>query len=283
VFALLTFLTYCIIAPIVLLVGYLLYKGITGLSWNFITSLPEKNLTAGGIWPAVVGTVYLVIGTVTISLPLGVLAAIYLNEYASQGFWTRSIRLAVVNLSGVPSIIFGLFGLSLFVIGIALPFNITLFGFGKSVIAGALTLAIMVLPLIITTTENALRAVPISFREASLGLGATKWQTLWRAVLPSALPGILTGLVLAVGRAAGETAPILFTAAVLDQTRIPGIFDVGQPVMALPYHLYMVALFLPGAPDDLKWRTAVVLVTIVLAFNASALIIRSYYRRKQQW
>jgi phosphate transport system permease protein len=223
----LTFLaTLMIVAPVAAIVVILIARGGSAISWAFLTTMPRDHMTAGGIFPAILGTLYLVTGTVIISLPMGVLGAVYLSEYAKQGMLTRLIRLAIVNLAGVPSIVYGLFGYGVFVL---------LLRFQVSLAAGCCTLALLTLPLIITATEESLRTVPADFREASLALGATRFQTIARVILPGALPGILTGAILGVGRAAGETAPILFTAAVFYQRSLPT--SLSSPVMALPYHL----------------------------------------------
>ncbi|MDW7675650.1 MAG: phosphate ABC transporter permease PstA [Bacillota bacterium] len=258
-----------IVAILIAIIGHLVINGWSIISWEFITAMPRKGMTAGGIWPAILGTVYLVLGTIMVALPLGVMSAIYLTEYAKDSFFTRIIRLAVVNLAGVPSVVFGLFGLGFFVIFL---------GFGASILAGSLTLAMMVLPIIITTTEESLKNVPMSYRHASLALGASKWQTIWRVVLPQSLPGIMTGSILGVSRAAGETAPILFTAAAFFLPRLPGgIFD---QVMALPYHLYIMATQVPGADPSIAYGTALVLMSIVLGLNLIAVIIRLRFRKK---
>jgi len=268
-FMLLRLAVLFIVVILLTIIGYLVKNGLSIISWEFITSMPRRGMTAGGIWPAILGTVYLVSGTIAVALPLGVMAAIYLTEYAGDNFFTRLVRLAVVNLAGVPSIVFGLFGLGFFVI---------MLGFGASILAGSLTLAIMVLPIIITTTEEALKNVPAAYRQASLALGATKWQTIWRIVLPQALPGIMTGSILGISRAAGETAPILFTAAAFFLPRLPGsIFD---QVMALPYHLYIMATQVPGADPTIAYGTALTLMAIVLGLNFTAVLIRLRFRKK---
>jgi len=236
--------------------------------------MPAKSGSQGGILPAIVGTFYLVIGTVAIALPLGIASAIYLNEYSKPSTFTRMIRLGISTLAGVPSIVFGLFGMGLFVLAL---------GFGKSILAGSLTLACMVLPTIIVASEEALKAVPDSMREGSLALGATKWQTIYKNVLPYALPGMLTGSILGIGRAAGETAPIIFTVAATLLPRLPrSIFD---QVMALPYHLYMLATQMPNQTTikPMQYGTAFVLLVIVLGVDVVAIIFRSRLRRKNKW
>lgn len=267
-------LTYCI----VLFIGYILFdiiwKGLPAINWEFISGFPRKSGSEGGIFPAIIGTFYLVLGTMLAALPLGIASAVYLSEYARQNFFTRSIRLAIITLAGVPSIVFGLFGLGLFVI---------FFGFGSSILAGALTLACMVLPTIIVASEEALRAVPQSLREGSLALGATQWQTIWKNVLPYSLSGMLTGSILAIGRAAGETAPILLTVAAFFLPKLPqSIFD---QVMALPYHLYILATQHPEAHKvrPMQYGTALVLLTLVIILSFGTMLLRSYFRRKYRW
>ena len=218
------------ITPIVIIVGYIYAQGMPAISWTFLKDFPREGMRAGGILPAIVGTFWLTLGTGVIAVPLGVGAAIYLSEYAPDNRWTRAIRIAIINLAGIPSVVYGLFGLGLFVLFLQ---------FGTSILAGSLTLAIMTLPVIISTTEEALRAVPNSFRVVSISLGGTQWQTIRRIVLPQALPGILTGVILGLERAAGETAPILFTAAAFFLPRLPtSVFDA---TMALPYHLFVIS------------------------------------------
>jgi phosphate transport system permease protein len=268
-----TFLsTIAIVIPVILIVILIVSNSRQALSWEFVSAMPRERMTAGGIFPAILGTVYLVIGTVLIAMPLGILAAVYLAEYAKQGPLTRIIRLAIVNLAGVPSVVYGLFGYGVFVL---------LMGFGASILSGSLTLALLSLPLVITATEEALRTVPLGFRDASLALGATKFQTIWKVVLPGALPGILTGAILSIGRAAGETAPILFTAAVFFQRDLPN--SVFSPVMALPYHLYIMATQVPKAPAHIQWGTALVLIVIVLLANTGATVLRSRLRRSRNY
>jgi phosphate transport system permease protein len=299
VFMLLRLLAFLCISPIAGLLIYLIVRGAPAVNWTFLTSPPLENMCAGGIKPAIWGTMLLVSYALLFALPIGVFGAIYLNEYARQGRWTRTIRLAIINLAGVPSIVFGLFGLGIFVLTIGPWFadpnlfgwhfhpkigsHVLNMGFGASIIAGSMTLAILVLPLIITSTEEALKTVPRSFREASLALGGTKWQTIRRVTLPNALPGIMTGIVLAIGRAAGETAPILLTVAVLYQASSPAWYQVTSPTMALPYHLYIISTQATSVPDTFQWGTAFVLLMVVLAFNAIAIIIRARFRAKQNW
>ena len=267
-------LTYTIVVSIVYILGDIVVHGAPALSWEFLTTMPTKSGAAGGILPAIVGTVYLVLGTMAVALPLGMGAAIYLTEYAGRGWLTEWIRLAIFTLAGVPSIVFGLLGLGLFVIFL---------GFGTSILAGSLTLALMILPVVIVASEEAMRAVPNSLRDASLALGATRWQTIWRSVLPYSLPGMLTGSILGIARAAGETAPILFTAAAFYLPRLPdSIFD---PVMALPYHLYVLATQHPdtAAVRPKQYGTALVLVTLILGVNLCAIVLRNRFRKKYHW
>jgi phosphate transport system permease protein len=271
-FALLSLVTLAVVLPILMLVGYVVYLGAPAMSWEFVTEMPREGMRAGGVWPAIVGTVLLTLGTAVFAVPVGVAVAVYLAEYARDALLTRLIRLAIINLAGVPSVVYGLFGLGLFVIFLQ---------FGTSLLAGSLTLAIMTLPVIISTTEEALRAVPQSFRIVSLSLGATRWQTIRRVVLPQALPGILTGVILGLERAAGETAPILFTVAAFFLPRLPGsIFD---QTMALPYHLFVISTQVPGMPIRIQYGTALVLLVFVLSMNVLAAIMRSRFRAKRQW
>lgn len=271
-FALLSFFTIVVVLPILLLVGYIVIQGMPAISWEFITAMPRDGMRAGGLWPAIVGTVLLTLGTAIFAVPVGVAVAIYLAEYARDTLFTRLIRLAIINLAGVPSVVYGLFGLGLFVIFLQ---------FGTSILAGSLTLAIMTLPVIISTAEEALRVVPQSFRIVSLSLGGTKWQTVRRVVLPQALPGILTGIILGMERAAGETAPILFTVAAFFLPRLPhSIFD---QTMALPYHLFVISTQVPGMPVRIQYGTALVLLVFVLSMNILAAVTRSRFRAKRQW
>lgn len=271
-FACLRASTFLVIIPVVLVVYFLVSKGWGSLSWKFLSTMPSDGMRAGGILSPIVGTLYLVGCTIIIALPLGLLSAIYLSEYAKPGFFTRMIRMAIVNLAGVPSIVYGLFGYGVFVLMLKM---------GESILAGSLTLALLVLPVIIVSAEEALVAVPQSFREASLALGATKWQTIKKAVLPNAIPGIITGSILGISRAAGETAPILFTVAAFYMANLPkSIFD---KAMALPYHLFIISTQVPNAPVGIQWGTALTLLIIVLSMNLAAAIIRVHYRRKRNW
>lgn len=253
---------------------FVLVHGISAINWTFLTDLPRDSMTKGGIYPAIIGTLLLTLGAVIVALPLGLSSAIYLSEYARPGKILAVIRLGIQNLAGVPSVIFGLFGLALFCI---------FFGFGISLLAGSLTLGFLILPTVIGAAEEALRQVPATFREASLGLGATRWQTIRKVVLPAALPGILTGSILGVGRAAGETAPIMFTAATFYTLYLPrSPFD---EVMALPYHIYVMAT--AGTRIDqtrhLQYGTVLVLMALVLGLCLSAILIRARMRRNKKW
>ena len=264
--------TMLIVVPVGLIVVIIIQKGIGAISWQFITDVPRQGMRAGGIWPAIVGTIYLVLGAIIFALPVGLLAAIYLSEYAKANFLTRTIRLAIVNLAGVPSVVYGLFGMAIFVV---------FFKFGTSILSGSLTLGIMILPVIITTSREALESVPHSFREASLSLGASKWQTIRHIVLPNAIPGILTGTILGLGRAAGETAPILFTVAAFYLPQLPkSIFD---QAMALPYHLYVISTQVPNVDEKIRYGTALVLLFLVLFMNLIAIIIRYKFRKQKKW
>lgn len=253
---------------------YIFVNGISAISWEFITRPPTDAMTKGGIMPAILGTIYLTIGAIAIGLPLGVASAIYLTEYAKQGRIIRLIKVGINCLAGVPSVVFGLFGLGFFVIFMK---------FGSSILSGSLTLGFLILPTIIGASEEALKAVPQTFREASLSLGVSKWQTIYRIVLPNALPGILTGSILGIGRAAGETAPIMFTAAAYFTAKLPGsIFD---EVMALPYHIYVLATAGTNieATRPIQFGTVLVLVAVVLGIDLIAIVIRSYMRRNKGW
>ena len=256
------------------ILSYVFIHGFRAISWDFLTLPPTDSMTKGGIMPAIVGTLYLTVGAIALALPLGVVSAIYLTEYAKQGRLIRMIRVGVNCLAGVPSVVFGLFGLGFFVVFLK---------FGSSILAGSLTLGILILPTIIGASEEALKSVPQTFREASLALGVSKWNTISRIVLPSALPSILTGAILGVGRAAGETAPIMFTAAAFFTAVLPrSIFD---EVMALPYHIYVLAT--AGTNIELtrplQFGTAMVLVALVLGIDLIAILIRSAIRREKRW
>ncbi len=260
-------------AVLLIVVGFLVAKGWRAINWTFLTQPPLDAMTKGGILPCIVGTVGVSLGAMIVAFPIGVASAIYLSEYARPGRLLRLIRLTINNLGGVPSVVFGLFGLAFFVVWL---------GFGVSLLAGALTLGVLSLPVIIGASEEALRAVPSTYREASLALGATRWQTIRGVVLPAALPGILTGLILGIGRAAGETAPIMFTAAAFFTPHLPrSIFD---EIMALPYHIYVLAT--AGTEIEktrpLQYGTALVLICVVLGMNLVAIAIRYRIRKKMR-
>lgn len=257
------------IAPVVFIIGYIVVKGLPAMSVTFLTQMPGDGMRSGGILPSIVGTIILTIATIVCAVPFGVLTGVYLVEYSKDNWVRRIINLTIVNLAGIPSIVYGLFGLALFVIGL---------GFGSSIISGALTLAIMCLPVIITATREALLAIPNDLREASLALGATKWETTFKVVLPAALPGILTGVILSISRAAGETAPILFTVAAFYLPFLPE--TIWDQVMALPYHLYVTATQVPNMPKEIMDGTLFVLVCITVGFNLFGAFIRNKFRKR---
>lgn len=270
-FGFFSFLSYLVVAILFVILGFIILKGAKVISWDFLADAPRDGMTAGGIFPAIVGTLYLVIGSSLISFPIGIMSGIYMNEYAADGKIVRFIRIMTNNLSGVPSVVFGLFGMALFVHA---------FGWGDSIIAGSFTLALMSLPLIIRTTEEALKSIDDSFRHGSLALGATKLQTIRRVVLPMAFPNIITGLILSIGRVSGETAPILFTVAAYFLPQLPkSIFD---QCMALPYHLYVISTSGTDleASRGMAYGTALVLIAIVLFVNLLAHALRSYFAGK---
>lgn len=270
-FGFFTLLSYLVVAILFVILGFIIIKGGSVISWDFLTKAPEEGMTKGGIFPAIVGTFYLIVGSSIISFPIGIMSGIYMNEYATNGKVVRFIRIMTNNLSGVPSVVFGLFGMSLFVNAL---------GWGDSIIAGSFTLALMSLPLIIRTTEEALKSIDDSFRHGSLALGATKLQTIRRVVLPMAFPNIITGLILSVGRVSGETAPILFTVAAYFLPQLPGsIFD---QCMALPYHLYVISTSGTDieASRGMAYGTALVLIAIVLVVNLLANLLRNYFAKK---
>ena len=270
-FGFFTLLSYLVVAILFVILGFIIFKGGSVISWDFLTKAPEEGMTKGGIFPAIVGTFYLIVGSSIISFPIGIMSGIYMNEYATNGKVVRFIRIMTNNLSGVPSVVFGLFGMSLFVNAL---------GWGDSIIAGSFTLALMSLPLIIRTTEEALKSIDDSFRHGSLALGATKLQTIRRVVLPMAFPNIITGLILSVGRVSGETAPILFTVAAYFLPQLPGsIFD---QCMALPYHLYVISTSGTDieASRGMAYGTALVLIAIVLVVNLLANLLRNYFAKK---
>jgi phosphate transport system permease protein len=271
-FALLFLATLVVVLPVVVILAIIVAKGASAISWEFLFSMPRDGMSAGGILPAILGTLYLVLGAVLFAVPLGVAAAVYLVEYSGNNRFSRLVKLAIVNLAGVPSVVYGLFGLGIFVI---------FFGFGASILSGALTLGIMILPVIITSAREALESVPRHFRTVSLSLGASRWQTIRHSVLPHALPGIMTGMILGLGRAAGETAPILFTVAAFYLPRLPqSVFD---QTMALPYHLYVISTQVPGVPENVRYGTALVLLALVLLLNLAAIILRSRFRARKKW
>ena len=271
-FAVLALAALVVVSPIVLVIATIVVRGIGAINWEFLTAIPREGMKAGGIFPAIVGTVILTLGTALVAIPVGVGGAVYLAEYARDTAFTRAIRLAIVNLAGIPSIVYGLFGLGLFVLFLQL---------GTSIVAGSLTLAIMTLPVVISTAEEALRAVPTEFRTVSASVGGTQWQGIWHVVLPQAMPGIITGIILGLLRAAGETAPILFTVAAFYLPRIPrSAFD---QTMALPYHLYVISTQVPGMPEQIQYGTALVLLAVTLSMNGVATAIRSVFRRRREW
>lgn len=270
-FAIFKLMSYSVVAILFLILGFIISKGIGVISWDFLTLPPEDGMTKGGIYPAIIGTLYLVLGSSLFSFPIGIMSGIYMNEYAAGNKIATFIRIMTNNLSGVPSVVFGLFGMSLFV---------NTMGFGDSIIAGSLTLGLLSLPLVIRTTEEALKAIDSSYREGSLALGATKLQTIRKVILPMAFPNIITGLILSIGRVSGETAPILFTVAAYFLPKLPNsIFD---QVMALPYHLYVISTSGTDieASRGIAYGTALVLIVIVLLVNLLANFLRNYFSKK---
>jgi phosphate transport system permease protein len=270
-FAIIRALSYMVLLFLAFILGFIVTKGYSAISWEFISEMPMNEMTAGGIFPAILGTFYLMIGSALVSIPIGIITAIYLTEYARRPVLVKLIRLGVSNLAGVPSVVFGLFGLALFVVFL---------DFGTSILAGSLTLGVLNLPVIIRSTEEALMTVPGTYREASLSLGATRLQTIFRIVLPSALPGILTGVMLSLGRAAGETAPIMFTAASYYAPELPS--SVFSEVMALPYHIYVMATAGTHIMETrhLQYGTAIVLILLVLMLNSIGLFMRYRFRKR---
>lgn len=270
-FTLFKLMSYSVVGMLILILGFITVKGIGVINWNFLTTAPEEGMTKGGIMPAIVGTLTLVLGSSIFSFPIGIMSGIYMNEYASNSKIATFIRVMTNNLSGVPSVVFGLFGMSLFV---------NTMGFGDSILAGSLTLGLLSLPLVIRTTEESLKAIDFSFREGSLALGATKLQTIRKVILPMAFPNIITGLILSIGRVSGETAPILFTVAAYFLPKLPhSIFD---QVMALPYHLYVISTSGTDveASRGIAYGTALVLIVIILIVNLLANFLRSYFSKK---
>lgn len=270
-FTIFRLLSYLIVAILFVILAFLIFKGIGVLDWGFISEMPKEGMTEGGIFPAIIGTLILVFGSMLFAFPIGVMAAIYLNEYVKDGWIKRFIKLMTNNLAGIPSIVFGLFGMALFVNKLE---------FGDSILAGSLTLGLLALPVVIRTTEESLKAVDDTFRQASLGLGASKWQTTRKVVLPIAFPNIITGLILSIGRVSGETAPILFTVAAYFLPKLPGgIFD---QVMALPYHLYVISTSGTNIEKsrEMAYGTALILIIIVLISNILASRLRKYFGKK---
>lgn len=257
------------IFPVLFILAYIIFKGIPSISWEFLTSMPKNGMREGGIYPSIIGTILLTIGTIMVAVPFGVFTGVYLVEYASDNKFRKIINLTIVNLSGIPSVVYGLFGMSLFVISL---------GFGTSIVAGAFTLGIMCLPVIITATREALMSIPSDLRQASLALGATKWETTWKIVLPAAFPGILTGIILSISRAAGETAPIIFTVAAFYLPFLPQ--SIWDQVMALPYHLYVISTQVPNMPSNIMDGTLFVLVFITVGFNLFGAYIRYRFKKK---
>ena len=265
-------MTLLLIVPVAIILSTLIYRGGSIISIDFLFTNPTNGMTAGGIFPALLGTVWLVAVALLISVPLGVAAAVYLSEFAPDNWSTRIINLAIINLAGVPSIVHAMFGVGAFVIFL---------GFGTSILAASLTLAIMTLPVVIVATRESLQAVPMAFREACWNMGATRWQTIRRIVLPNAVSGILTGVILEVSRTTGETAPIMFTGAVFFSPFLPqGVFD---QTMAMSLHLFVVATQVPGVPDDLPYGVALVLISMVLIMNSLSIALRMYLRGKKKW
>lgn len=265
-------MTWLLILPVLIILTLLVIRGGPIISWSFLFDEPTQGMTAGGIFPALLGTILLVVVALLASVPLGIAAAIYLSEYATDNWLTRAINLAIINLAGVPSIVHALFGVGAFVI---------FFGFGTSILAASLTLAIMTLPVVIVATKESLQAVPHTFREACWSMGATRWQTIWRIVLPNAISGILTGIILEVSRTAGETAPIMFTGAAFFLPFLPE--SVYDQTMALSLHLYVISTQVPDVPDALPYGVALLLIAIVLIMNTLSIGFRVYLRGKKKW
>ena len=261
-----------LILPVIIILGVLIYKGGPVLSMDFLFTEPTDGMTAGGIFPALVGTIWLVSVALLFSVPIGVAAAIYLSEYAADNWFTRAINLAIINLAGVPSIVHALFGVGAFVI---------FFRFGTSILAAALTLGVMTLPVVIVATRESLQAVPQAFREACWNMGATRWQTIRKVVLPNSISGILTGVILEVSRTVGETAPIMFTGAALYLPFLPQ--SVMDQTMALSLHLFVISTQVPGVPEEIPYGVALVLIGLVLAMNSVSIALRMYLRGKKKW
>lgn len=264
-------MTLVAVVPVFLIIGYIIYTGIPAISWEFLSEMPTDGMRAGGIFPAIVGTLWLTLGTIIVAVPFGILTGVYLVEYAKDNLLTRIINLTIINLAGIPSIIYGLFGMALFVIFL---------GFDVSILSGSLTLGIMCLPVIITATRESLLAIPNHLREASLALGATKWETITKVILPAAMPGILTGVILSISRAAGETAPIMFTAVAFYLPFLP--ISYWDQVMVLPYHLYVISTQVPNMPPSFINGTLFILVVITLSFNLFGAFIRQRFNSKNK-
>ncbi|WP_028857110.1 phosphate ABC transporter permease PstA [Psychrilyobacter atlanticus] len=257
------------ILPVVLILGYIIFTGVPAISWNFLSQAPKDGMRAGGILPAIIGSLYLTLGTIVVSVPFGILTGVYLVEYSKDNWIRRTINLTIVNLAGIPSIIYGLFGMAFFVIYMKM---------GASILAGSLTLGIMCLPVIITATRESLLAVPNHLREASLALGATKWETIWKVILPAGSPGILTGVILSISRAAGETAPIMFTVAAFYLPFLPE--SIWDQAMTLPYHLYVISTQVPNMPKANMDGTLFVLVSITVGFNVLGAYVRTKFKQR---
>lgn len=265
-------ITFITAVPVIGIIVYIVIRGAPAISWEFLTAMPRDGMRAGGIYPAIIGTFYLTLGTAIFSVPLGIAAGIYIAEYAADNRLTRLVRIAIINLAGIPSVVYGLFGLGLFVLFL---------NFGTSILAASLTLSIMTLPVIISTTEEALRQVPNSFRVVSTSLGATRWQTIKRITLPQAMPGVITGVILGLERAAGETAPIMFTGAAFFLPLLPQ--SPMDATMALPYHIFVISTSVPGMPVEIQYGTVLVLLIFVLGMNLIATLIRNRARARRQW
>ncbi|HWN94206.1 MAG TPA: phosphate ABC transporter permease PstA, partial [Methylomirabilota bacterium] len=271
------FMVVCILIPLALILGYLVTKGAPLMSWEFLTTNPIGGMRKGGIWSALLGTLWLVGVSLAVAAPIGILAAVYINEYARDNWFTRIVNLAVMNLAGVPSIVHALFGLGAFVLAA---------GIGRSILAASLTLAVMTLPVIIASTRESLASVPMQFREACWNVGATRWQTIWRVVLPNSISGILTGVILQVSRAAGETAPIMFTGAVFYRRIAEGdlfAYNITDQCMALSMHLFTVSTQVTGAPEALPYAVALALLGCVLLVNTTAIAFRAWLRSRKKW
>jgi len=265
-------MTVVLVLPVLVILGLLIVRGGPAISFDFLLKEPEKGMTAGGILPALVGTIWLVAVALIASVPIGIAAALYLSEYAKDNWLTRAINLAIINLAGVPSIVHALFGVGAFVL---------FFHLGKSILAASLTLAVMTLPVVIVATRESLQAVPHAFREACWNMGATRWQTIRKVVLPNSVSGILTGVILEVSRTAGETAPIMFTGAAFFLPFLPnGVMD---QTMALSLHLYVVATQVPHVPESLPYGVALVLISMVLVLNATSIAFRTWLRGRKKW